>query len=99
MNLNQSSAYPRSSLDDFPQMPIDSAEPYESIIGQRSPLTCPQESDEHYESTVSPNLTGNLTSRNVGNLTQYMNISSAGLSRNVKSIHKLSSTLEAQKIS
>ena len=53
VNLNQSSAYPRSSLN-FPQMPIDSAEPYELIIGQHSPLTRPQESDEHYESTVSP---------------------------------------------
>ena len=53
VNLNQSSTYPHSSLD-FPQMSIESAELYESIIGQRSPLTHPQELDKHYESTVSP---------------------------------------------
>ena len=50
----------------------------------------------YYEPKCGLNLTGNLTSHNVGNLTQYMNISSASLSRNVKSVHKLSSTLEAK---
>ena len=53
VNLNQLSTHSLSSLD-FPQTPIESAEPYESIIGQRSPLTRPQESGKHYESTVNP---------------------------------------------
>lgn len=53
MNLNQSSTHPHSSLE-FPQTPVESAEPYESVVDPRSSLNHPQESDEHYESTISP---------------------------------------------
>ena len=50
----------------------------------------------YYEPRCGLNLTGNLTSQNVGNLTQYMNISSASREKNFKSVHKLSTTLEVK---
>ena len=50
----------------------------------------------YYEPKCGLNLTSNLTSHSVRNLTQYVNISSASRERNFKSIHKLSTTLEVK---
>ena len=50
----------------------------------------------YYEPRCGLNFTGNLTRYDVGNLTQYVNISSATRERNFKSIHKLSSTVEVK---
>ena len=48
----------------------------------------------YYEPRCGVNFSGNLTTLNDGNLTRYVNISSAIVEKNYKSIHRLSSTIE-----
>lgn len=48
----------------------------------------------YYEPRCGLNFTGNLTSHDDGNLTRYVNVSSAIVEKNFKSIHRLSSTIE-----
>ena len=51
----------------------------------------------YYEPRCGLNFTGRIvTSHDDGNLTQYMNFSSASREKNFKSIHKLSTTLEVE---